>query len=216
MAHAFDTSLASAQRTLIRNGAVTLLSGLLRPAGYLAAVIPWGGIVRGYTDEDGIGILWEALAGRAPAIAIALGDAVISHSTIGGFNFTAQLELVAYHYSSNPRDMESGRLSIDVAGLANSAADPGLDVMLEHASELLIGQRCGASATIKQIVPTREEELFTEHGLTLWAQRYSVTIARKINAYRSISQLVEEFRSVVHTTDPVSEPTNIELQLSIP
>jgi hypothetical protein len=206
VAHAFDTGLASAQRTLVRSGAVTLLAGLLAPVGYLQAVIPWGGIIRGYTDEVGIELLWAAFAGRAPSIAIALGDAVLKPVGIGGFNFVAELELVAYHHSNHPRDPHLGRLAIDVAGLASNAADPGLDVMMEHAQELLVGQRCGASATIKQIVPTREEELRTENEFTLWAQRYDVTIARKINPNRGLTQLLEEIRTSVRTTDPAQDP----------
>jgi hypothetical protein len=33
---------------------------------------------------------------------------------------------------------------------------------MEHAAELLIGQRCVLGATVKQIAPVREEELRTE------------------------------------------------------
>jgi hypothetical protein len=202
VAHAFDTGLTRAQRTLIRAGAVTLLAPLLRSAGgYLQAVVPWGGVVRSYQDVEGIDLLWEALGGRAPSVAIALGDRVASPAGMGGFNFTTKLELVAYHYSNHPRDLELGRLEIDAVGLAANTGDPGLDVMMEHVEELLIGQRCGASATIKQIVPTREEELRSEHGFSLWAQRYELTVTRTINPNRGISQLITEFRTNVRTSD---------------
>jgi hypothetical protein len=94
MSHNFDTGLGGAQRTLIRNGAVFLLAGLLKTAGgYLQAVIPWGGIVRGYTDDQGIDELAIALEGRSPAIAIALGDCTLEPVGIGGFNFTGEIEL---------------------------------------------------------------------------------------------------------------------------
>lgn len=203
MPHAFDTGLARPQRTLIRDGAVTLLSGLLRAnGGYLQAVVPWGGVVRSYQDDVGIEQLYEALQGRAPAVAIALGDRASSPAGMGGFNFTGDVELLAYHFSNHPRDLELGRLAPDVVALADVTADPGLDVQLEHVEELLVGQRCGASATIKSIVPVREEELRTENGLTLWLQRYSVTVARKINANRGVTQLLEELHSKIRTTDP--------------
>lgn len=205
MAHAFDTGLALPQRTLIRRGAVQLLSGLLRAnGGYLAAVIRWGGVVRGYTDERGIELLTEALNGRAPAIAIALGDYDTSPAGMGGFNFKGPMELTAYHYASSLRDETDGRTEIDAVGLASNLADPGLDVMLEHARELLVGQRCGASATIKQIVPTREEELVTENGFTLWAQRYSVTVSSTINPNRGVTQILDEIRANVRTSDVVT------------
>lgn len=202
MAHSFDTHLASAQRTLIRAGAVSLLSGLLvANGGYLQAVIPYGGIVRGYTDEIGLELLKEAFQGRAPAIAIALGDCSLSPAGIGGYNFTGELELVAYHYSNHPRNVELGRLEPDVAALASDTADPGLDIVMEHTMELLIGQRCGASASIKQIRPSREEELRTENGFSLWAQRFDITVTRNINKNRTITQLITEFRSNVRTSD---------------
>lgn len=217
--HAFDTGLSRAQRTLIRNGAVTLLAGLLRPVGYLQAVIPFGGIVRGYTDDPGIEALHLALNGRAPSIAIALGDCTLQPAGMGGFNFKGECELIAYHYSNHWRDHELGRHEIDVAGIANNAADPGLDVMMEHAQQLLIGQRAGSSATIKQIVPLREEELRTENGFTLWAQRYSVTVSRTIDPYRGVTQILDEIRTKVRTSDVINEPPAaplVETQILLP
>jgi hypothetical protein len=220
MAHQFDTGLARAQRTLVRDGVVAVLSGLLRVnGGYLQAVVPWGGIVRGYTDEVGIDMLHRALNGRAPAIAVALGDRIAAPAGIGGFNFKADIELVLYHYSNHPRSMTSGRTTIDAAALASDVLDPGLDVQLEHAEDLLIGQRLGgpettnevnekkrSTPTIKRIVPTREEELATEAGWTLWAQRYAVQVERTINPHRGVTQMLEEIRTLVRTTDPLQEP----------
>lgn len=204
MSHSFDTGLTRAQRTLIRNGPVTLLSGLLRSnGGYLNAVIPWGGVVRSYTDDAGISELWAALLGRAPSIAIAVGDRALHPAGMGGFNFKGEVELVLYHYSNHPRDLELGRLEIDAAGLAADTFDPGLDCQMEHAEELLIGQYANGanSPTIKQIVPTREEELRTENAFTLWAQRYQVTVARSINPLRGLTQILDELRTSVRVSD---------------
>ncbi len=200
MAHAFDTALPRPQRTTIRTGAVALLAGLKRPAGYLQAVIPWGGVLRGYTDDEGIDLLWKALQGRAPAIAVALGDRTNAPAGMGGFNSKGALELLVYFYSNHPRDMEAGRLSPDVVALASNVADPGLDVMLEHAEEVLVGQRVGASATIKQIRLTREEELRTDSGFSLWVQRYAVEVTRTINPHRGLAQMLEELRTVLRPT----------------
>lgn len=201
MAHSFDTGLSRAQRTLVRSGAVTLLAGLKLPGGYLRAVIPWGGVVRGFTDDMGIDLLWEALRGRAPAIAIALGDKAMSQAGMGGFNLVGELELLAYVLSMHPRDTELGRHEPDATSLASNTADPGLDTILEHVEELLIGQRAGASATIKQIRYTREDELRTEGGYTLWVQRYTVTVGRTINPNRGISEILRELRATVRTSD---------------
>lgn len=220
MAHAFDTGLPRAQRTLIRAGVVDALSPLLRAnGGYLHVVVPWAGIVRGYTDEVGIDLLKQALLGRTPSIAVALGDRVAEPAGVGGYNFKATIELILYHCAAHARSITDGRAAIDVVGTASNTADPGLDVQMEHAEELLIGQRLGAAATtnpigeinraakaIKRIVPTREEELVTESGWTLWQQRYSVQVDRVIDPHRGVTQLLEEIRSFVRTTDPSQEP----------
>lgn len=221
MAHVFDTGLARAQRTLIRDGVVLLLSGLLRAnGGYLQAVIPWGGVIRGYTDEVGIDLLRAELTGRAPAIAVALGDRVSEPAGQGGFVVKGAIELTLYHYANHLRSLTAGRTAIDAAALANDTLDPGLDVMLEHAEELVIGQRVGAAAvtnpvgetkrstpSIKHIVPTREEELATDKTNTLWAQRFAVQVDRVINPKRSVVQMLEELRAVVR---PSEVPDNVD------
>jgi len=229
MAHAFDTGLSRAQRTLIRDGVVELLSGLVAPTGYLRTVIPWGGIVRGYTDEIGQDLLLAAFNGRAPSIAVALGDRVADAAGMGGFNFKGTIELVLYHYSNHPRSVTDGRTKLDASAVASDIADPGLDIMMEHAEELLIGQRLGGTSatnpvgqvtrstpTIKQIVPTREEELVTTAQHTLWAQRYAVTVSRTIDPHRTITQMLEEIRTVIRPTDEAAEdltpPEVLELQ----
>ncbi len=234
MAHAFDTGLARAQRTLIRDGVVTLLSPLLRAnGGYLAGVIPFGGVVRGYTDEVGIDLLKAALNGRAPSIAIGLGDRSSESAGVGGFNFKATLELVLYHYANHGRSLTEGRTKIDAAAIASDVADPGLDVMLEHAEELVLGQLVGGALaqnvvgekthralTIHRIVPTREEELATEAGVTLWAQRYNIMVTRTINPARGVSQMIEEIRTIVRPSDAAAAeldpPEVVELQNTTP
>lgn len=220
MAHEFDTGLALPQRTLIRRGAVTLLSGLLRSnGGYLQAVVPFGGVIRSYLDDKGIDLLWTALKGRQPAIAVALGDRNTAPSGIGGTRGAGDLELLLYFYASNPRDFVSGRLEPDVVALANDAKDPGLDVMMEHAEELVVGQRVGATpvtnpvgevnravASIKHIVFGREEELRTEGGFTLWVHRYSITVTRWINKLRDVTQMITELNTKTRTSDAVMDP----------
>lgn len=208
MAHSFDTGRPRAQRTLIRDRAVTLLSGLLRAnGGYLQAVAPFGGVVRSYQDPpEIIDELWNTLNGRAPAIAIALGDWAGGAAGMGGFNLKGDLELLVYFFTNHARDLELGRHSIDAVALASDTADPGLDVMMEHASELLIGQYGDVSPTIKQLRLNREEEIRTELGFALWVQRYAITVTRTINPHRGVTQLLEEFRSMVRTTDLEMEP----------
>lgn len=205
MAHSFDTGLAAPLRTLLRNGAITLLAPLLKTAGgYLAAVVPWGGIIRGYTDEDGIALIDQVMLGRVPSVAIALGDESLAPS--GGTNFTYKgaLEMDAYFYARNLRSITEGRTSIDAVGAADDTADPGLDVMMDHVRELLVGARAGSVPAIKQIRPRSADELRTEDSFTLWVQRYEVTLDVQINRNRGISQLIHEFRTNVRAADGVA------------
>lgn len=219
MPHAFDTGLLKPQRTLIRDSIVAMLSGLLRAnGGYLAAVIPWGGVVRGYTDEVGIDAIKRALQGKAPAIAVAVGDRVSSPAGMGGKSHQSELELVLYHYSNHPASLTEGRVAATAAALATTTLDPGLDVMLEHAHELVIGQFPGGTlvtnpvgeksrrtATVKNIVPTREEELATDNASTLWSQRFTIAVDLKITTYRGVTQLLEEIRTIVRPSDVAAD-----------
>lgn len=197
----FDTGENLPQRTRARNGAVALLAGLQLPAGYLAAVIPWGGLVRGFTDTDGIDLLWTALNGRAPAIAIALGARTKRAGSVDGFASKHSLGLDAYFFSNHRRDETDGRLAPDVVALADVHADPGLDTMMEHAEELLIGQYPGSVPSIKQIEFVDEDELRTEGDFTLWVQRYSVVVDRIIKPNRTVIQLLVDMRTKVRASN---------------
>ncbi len=204
MAHAFDTGLALPQRTVVRRGAVTILSGLKRPTGYLLAVIPWGSVVRSYTDEVGVRELMDSLI-RTPSIAVAVGDAASTRTTIGGFNASKTVDLLVYHSSGHQRDRLLGRTETDVAGGAANVNDPGLDVMLEHAEELLVGQRCGGHPSIKQVIADREEELVTDTAVTIWLQTFKVELKRSINEFRNVTQLLTSIRWRL-ATDPDEVP----------
>jgi hypothetical protein len=227
VAHAFDHGLSRPLRTMIRDGVVALLQGLTTgEGGYLRAVVPFGGIVRGYTDELGVDLLWQTLNGRSPAIAVGLGDRVTKPNGMGGYNHSAELELVLYVMSNHQRSISSGRTSLDTPGAADTTKDPGLEVILEHAEELIIGQRLGGTETtnpigevtratsqIKQVIPTREEELRTDNTATLWAQRYAITVLRTINPRRGVTQMLEELRTVLRNSDEAVEDIVAEDQV---
>jgi len=204
VAHAFDTRAPKPARTLIQQGAVALLAGLKRPTGYLVDVIAFGAVVRTPRDEDGIAMLVDAIAGRAPSIAIATGDRASEPQGIGGFGVKSQIELLVYFASSHARNQQLGRQEIDVTGTASDQADPGLHVMLEHASELLIGQRCGGHTSIKGIRPDHEGELVTTPAVTIWLQTYQITLSQNVNEWRNATQLLESigFGLTVHGADP--------------
>lgn len=201
MAHVFDTGLPLAQRTKLRRAIVTLLAPLVRPTGYLYGVVPWGGVIHGSADELGISLMHEALGGRAPAVAVALGDRLPTDKHIGGYASKNTIELLVYFYNNHQRSELEGRTELDAVALASNTADPGLDVMMEHVEELLVGQFAGSTPTIKNVVFRGEEEIRTEADFSLWQQRYTVGVDRVVNAHRGITEMLEQFRTAVRTSD---------------
>jgi hypothetical protein len=217
MAHQFDTGLVRPQRTVIQRGAVDLLAGLRRPAGYLITVIPWGSVVRSYTDEDGIAELISALA-RTPSIAVATGDANSNRAGIGGYQAKKVIDVLLYIATGHRRDNQVGRQEIDVVGAADDHADPGLHIIMEHTEELLIGQRCGMASSIKQIELDREEELATTSAATIWLQTFRVEVRRNISEFRNATQLLESIRwrtaidpNEVNRPAPATDPASIDV-----
>lgn len=202
MAHAFDTGLAAPQRTLVVQGAVAALAGLKKTAGlYLEAVEQFGGVIRSYADEEGIAELEQLLQGRAPAIAISLGDRTPGGAGVGGHKHFDELELLVYFYTRHPRNIQAGRQTQDAISVAANTADPGLHVIFEHVEELLVGSRIGGSTpTIKQCRLTREVEVRTRNGFTLWCQHYAIGVDRQIKEFRSITQKLAEIRASIRPT----------------
>jgi hypothetical protein len=193
MAHSFDTGAAKPQRTRIRQGAVSLLSGLKRPTGYLVEVMPTRLVVRSWRDEVGCAMLYATLV-RFPSIAIAVGDRSSEVKGIGGYQERGELELLLYHASNNARAGVAGRQEIDSGGLAADTADPGLDVIMDHAKELILGQRLDSGSDIKQVRPDHEEQLYTAAPVEIWLQAFKVTTNVQISEFRTVTQLLESIR----------------------
>lgn len=175
MSHVFDTGLGDPERTIIQNAAVSLLGQLKRSnGGYLIDVLPFGGIVRTYTDEVDIELLQKWI-GRSPGIAVTTGDATFETLNIQRRQFRMEVELVLYFHSQHSRSMLRGRMQSDVAAAAADDRDPGLHVMLSHARELMCGVfPTQLTSVIKQIIPQREGELVTSPVVTIWTQIYRV------------------------------------------
>lgn len=217
MGHAFDTALALPQRSIIRAGAVAALEPLLKSnGGYLGLVAPFGGIVRGWTDEPGIDQVWTATQGQSPAILVALGDKTYEPAG-AAHNWKGSIELIVYVISKNPRSLVA-RLATDAAGEQDDSADPGIDVILEHVEQAIIGAdfaRAPASVgpgvvTIKQCRPSREEELATTNALTLWTQVYLVPVTRTIDPNRDLVSILMEFMTTLRTTAAGDTATMVE------
>lgn len=220
MTRTFDTRAHLPQRTLIRRGVISLLSQLKRSnGGYLIDVVPFGAVVRSYTDIDGVAMLIETLKGRTPSIAVGLGDAAGSINDIGGFQADKEIQVCLYHCSAHGRNLLVGRHEQDVNADISDTVDPGLDVMMEHAEELVIGQYCGIVPpipSIKQARIDREEELHTMAPLTIWLQTFRVPVKRDINQFRNVTQILQSiaWRLAIDPAEvPPPDPKVDELSL---
>lgn len=219
MSHEFDTGLSLPQRTIIRRAAVQILSPLTRAnGGYLAAVKPFGGVVRTYTDEIDIELLQKAM-GSTPAIGVSLATrqfrnaAIMTGGTLGANRSNkapqalSELQLRLYLSSQHSRDGLTGRHESDTVAAVDVTADPGLDVIMEHAIELMHGTYPTATiGTVKQIEIETEEELATLPHVTIWMQTYKLTIHSYTGSkeFRTAEQLLESlrWRSTTSLTEP--------------
>lgn len=204
MSHVFDNDLATPQRTLLETGAVTILSDLARAnGGYLADVIAFPGIVRAYTDEDGIQNLLKEFS-RTPMIGVATATREFQTTALGGRQAISECELLLYIATQHSRSALSGRQHADVVALADDTADPGLHVVMQHALELMHGAYPQALiGTIKQIAIKREQELVTAEKITIWLQTYRVTLHSYTGGkeWKTAAQLLTEIGWRT-TTDP--------------
>ena len=210
-AQQFDTGLAQAQRTVLRNAVMNKLAPLLKVnAGYLAAIRPIARMYKGGGDEDGLALIQRALQGQAPAILVALGKRVPKAAGMPASELgLGEVDLGVYVISTHSRDMESGRLASDVVSTADLTADPGIEVMLEHVEQLLEAQDLGVD-TIYEPYLTGEDEVHTGADFTIWEQTYRVQVDRDINPSRAIG-LATSFETTHYQPDasaPIPNPAN--------
>lgn len=224
MTHAFDTGSNKPIRTLIKQGVVTLLSPLKRSnGGYLLDVGAYGGITRTYTDETGIQDLVRFFT-RSPTIAVTCGTRTHKSGTTSGRSSVSQMELLLYFTSQHSRGQERGRMESDPVALADDQADPGLDVIMDHTEELLLGQFPSLEVlNLKQIEFANEQELVTSEKITIWTQTYYLTVTKTIpkigGEFRTAKQLLESIAWRVTTDpnedmpdEPATSPTSIDFE----
>ncbi|MBA2718929.1 MAG: hypothetical protein H0U52_06780 [Chloroflexi bacterium] len=196
-AHVYDTGLGKAQRTLVREAVITALSPLLlQPDGsgrYVRAITTIPRPLRGEGDDNGITMLAKALSGRSPSIAIALGRKTFESADMESVLSRGEIVVSIYACSSNQRSLTDGRLAIDVPGAGSIHADPGIETMLEHIEEQLLGQVLALDGTC-EMRAVEEDEVFTADDATVWEQTYSVKVERQINPNRGSTALITSIK----------------------
>lgn len=191
MTWAYDNGLASPIRTLLRDAIVAKLQPLKKPVGFLEAVIPIGFYIHGPTDDLGIDLLEDELRGRAPAIAIALGDGKDEPAgDIDRSLSTVDIEL--YFVTDHKRGLTHGRVVGDVSAAAADTNDPGLDAMLELAWQLLFKSDLGIGTAPKRRVQplwrVGEGQLIADKDKTIWHQHWATKLTYDVNLQRATTQ----------------------------
>lgn len=207
----FDTGLSRPQRTLLRAAIATRLAPLLvANGGYLRLI---RSLPRPLSGRDPEELDWfrKAFQGQTPCAAIALGAKKHHPAGLEATEVRGELEVVVYIASANQRGFIDGRLETDVVAAAGPTNDPGIDAMLEHVEELLLGQSfvlgtAPNTSTTSELKFEREEELWTDGDLTVWGEHATLLLERPINPDRLIAQLCTD----VQTTTSIegADPAN--------
>jgi hypothetical protein len=199
MAHSFDTDLTVPQRTKLRDAVVTRLGGLLRTNGlYLDEVKPFGRPLRGTLGEDELADLARVLVPGRSTILVAVGAAKFKPLGVNGVKdrYLADVDLMLYFSSNNARSLID-RIVQDPGSVRSNKKDPGVEVMMEHARELMLGyQLTDASDTIYRIVPVDEDEIDTGDDYVFWMQNYIVQFEASVKRYKNITELM----TLLHAT----------------
>lgn len=191
----FDTGLGKTQRAIVQDAVVEMLSRLLvSEGGYLNAIEPTSALIAGKHDEDGLGLVYEQLQGREPAIAIATGAKRYDPAGLD-FNFKSDLDVHVYILCKSLRS-RMARVEGDLESDATPTADPGVYVIMEHVEQLLIGQRPGGNlGSIKELRPVEESQLGTAADFEIWHQRYQVFCQRTIDKKRDLTQQLKQINA---------------------
>lgn len=192
VAQAFDTGAATSGRQLLRGAICDQLEQLTRDEGlYMAAVIP---LPAPFTDDDDVfaHMLEDIVAGRAPSVAIALGESKGKSGGAGyGDEWTVETEVFAYCICKSGADTMK-RLTGDAVSALAVTKDPGVEVALEHVLERLAGFRPEATGlSCNELRPLSVEPAFYLDAETSIG-RIALTVKHRadVNRLRSFTQLL--------------------------
>lgn len=203
VSRAYDTGLDRPQRRFAREAILETLAPLAKPDGYVAAIIPfWKRI----TGKDDVSELAAELNGKDPAIAVVLGGGKASAIGVDTRKdqVQKQVRVYVYYLARNERGPMAA-LAGDVRSELDDRKNPGAEVMMEQAEQLLIGFQSAddGRGSVYKLVYEEEDEVESEGDYCLWEQVYSVRLDRRIDRRRAITQAVTLLH---HETHDVSQP----------
>lgn len=196
----YDSGLDKPQRAFLRDCVIAELAPLTKENGaYVAAVVPFWHPITGKEDT---GELLAELNGKAPAIAVVIGDAEFSPLGSEKTSFKKKASVLAYFLSHNQRG-PGYALTGDVRSELDDTKDPGVEVMMEQADQLLVGFQPDddGAGTIHKLAPVNERHVETDGDFTIWEKSYTVLVETRIDQNRAITQAVELLHSEVSLED---------------
>lgn len=198
MALEFDTGLALAQRTVLRNAVIAKLAPLLiANGGFLKAVKSISVVVdaeRTMTEPD-LAELAAALDVGNPIVGVALGRGVGEPTGEAGPHYMKAIDVFFYAMSKNARS-DMARMAQDVASLADDTLDPGIETILELVDDLVEGfQIADAAGTIHGLDFVEEDQLQHWQDATIWYARYRVRAERNRRRGKGVTQLLLSLRA---------------------
>lgn len=204
----YDTGLPRAQRTMLRAALAARFADLLKTnGGYLRTITTIPKLIKG---EDDLGWIGMRVQGGTPCVIIALGDKKYESVDIDDI-YEAEIDVTLYVCSAHARSVLEGRLETDVVAASDATADPGIDTILEHLEERLLGQAFDLGGLESQrtspMEPQAENEFVTDGEITVWEQKYSVWVPREVNPNRAITQLNTSIETQT-SIEPASDPEN--------
>lgn len=199
MALAFDTGQPKAQRSLFFDAIVVALADLMRAnGGYLRTVKRIARTVRAAVnethDEFGMHLVEQASQGCMPCVLVAFGDAKYQSASTDPIDSYSELDVQILIVSSHLGGFEAGRIVADAAAGADATQDPGLDTMLEHVEERLMGQNLGVPG-VHELRWHHVGEVDTFDQYTAWEARASVVLERHINPDRDEDRIDVEIET---------------------
>ncbi len=189
MGHRFDSGLAVPQRAAIRQAIMDGLEELRRPTLpgggtlYLEGIFELAVPVR-FTQDADEEHFRVTLAGRSPAVAVALGDRSFSSKGTDDDEWGGTLEVHVYTVSRNARGVMP-RVAGDATSEASLAADPGIETITEHIFERLSGAVMrGARAA--ELRPVREGFVLFAEDAIVFEQVFEVDALTEVNKNRDL------------------------------
>lgn len=219
MPHAFDTGLTTPQRSQIGAALVARL-GALKKTGPAAGlyVTTVERIPSPLNGDDEADYIKHVAGGQLPAVLVALGRKRYEPAGMSDprDQYLANLHVHVYVVSDNLRAPPTGapppRMAGDAVSAASNQKDPGIETMLEHTEELLLGyQVSDASQMTYQLVPIEERELFHTDEITVWEQEYQLAVQRDLKRNKGLTETLQTVDTKSNLNDggaanPIAQP----------